>query len=67
MATSIIGIGAFIAVIGFTALALLGVTSVPLALALVLVGTVFFTAAYGWTVERIAYRPLRAAPRLARC
>jgi branched-chain amino acid transport system permease protein len=24
-----------------------------------------FTAVYGWTVERIAYRPLRSAPRLA--
>jgi branched-chain amino acid transport system permease protein len=58
-------VGSFIAVIGFTGLALLGITSVPLALAIVLVGTVFFTAAYGWTVERVAYRPLRAAPRLA--
>jgi branched-chain amino acid transport system permease protein len=26
---------------------------------------VAFTAVYGWTVERIAYRPLRGAPRLA--
>jgi branched-chain amino acid transport system permease protein len=58
-------VGSFIAVIGFTGLALLGVTSAPLALAIVLVGAVFFTACYGWTVERIAYRPLRAAPRLA--
>jgi branched-chain amino acid transport system permease protein len=24
-----------------------------------------FTSAYGWTIERVAYRPLRAAPRLA--
>jgi branched-chain amino acid transport system permease protein len=36
-----------------------------LALAIVLVGAVFFTACYGWAVERIAYRPLRGAPRLA--
>jgi len=27
--------------------------------------SVAFTAFYGWTVERIAYRPLRGAPRLA--
>ena len=24
-----------------------------------------FTAVYGWTLERIAYRPLRGSPRLA--
>ena len=23
------------------------------------------TAVYGWTVERVAYRPLRGSPRLA--
>ena len=58
-------IGAFIAVTAFTALGVAGVTFVPLALAVVLLVAVTFTAAYGWTVERVAYRPLRAAPRLA--
>jgi branched-chain amino acid transport system permease protein len=58
-------VGSFIAVIGFTGLALLGVSSLPLALLIVLVGAVLFTSAYGWTVERVAYRPLRGAPRLA--
>ncbi|HSE77715.1 MAG TPA: branched-chain amino acid ABC transporter permease LivH [Alphaproteobacteria bacterium] len=58
-------IGAFIAVISFTLLGLLGVTWVPLALIIVLAIAVFFTAAHGWTVERLAYRPLRGSFRLA--
>lgn len=58
-------VSAFIAVTGFTLLATMGVTSVPLALLIVLILTIFFTSAYGWTVERIAYRPLRNAQRLA--
>ena len=58
-------IGAFVSLIGFLLLSALGVTFVPLAILLVLVLAMFFTAVYGWTVERIAYRPLRGAPRLA--
>ena len=58
-------IGAFISIIGFTLLTSAGITSVPLALLLVLVLAMFFTSAYGWTLERVAYRPLRSAPRLA--
>ena len=58
-------VSAFIAVTSFTLLAALGVTSVPLALLIVLVVAIVLTSAYGWSVERIAYRPLRGAPRLA--
>ena len=58
-------IGAFIAVIGFTVLGILGITYVPLAVFIVLLVAMFFTAAYGWAVERIAYRPLRGSFRLA--
>ncbi|MGK9169394.1 branched-chain amino acid ABC transporter permease LivH [Inquilinus limosus] len=60
-------IGAFIAVIGFVVLGAFGVPgmSVALALAIVLVAAVVVTAAYGWTVERLAYRPLRNSTRLA--
>jgi branched-chain amino acid transport system permease protein len=43
----------------------LGVTWVPLALLIVLIVSIVFTAAYGWAVERIAYRPLRGSFRLA--
>src|SRR5690349_4597515 len=58
-------VGAFISLIALLALTALGITFLPLALLLVLVVAVGFTAAYGWAVERIAYRPLREAPRLA--
>src|ERR1700720_4314627 len=58
-------IGAFISIIAFLVLGLAGVTYVPLALAIVLMTTMFFTSIYGWAVERIAYRPLRGSFRLA--
>jgi branched-chain amino acid transport system permease protein len=58
-------IGAFIAVIGFSILALFGITYVPVAVLIVLAVSVVFTSVYGWTVERIAYRPLRGSFRLA--
>jgi branched-chain amino acid transport system permease protein len=58
-------IGAFISIIAFSVLAALGITYVPLAVVIVLVTAVVFTSAYGWAVERIAYRPLRGSFRLA--
>jgi len=58
-------IGAFLSIISFTLLGLLGITWVPLALVLVLLIAMAFTSAYGWTVERLAYRPLRGSFRLA--
>jgi branched-chain amino acid transport system permease protein len=58
-------IGAFISIIAFVVLGFAGVSYVPLALVLVLLTTMGFTAVYGWTVERIAYRPLRGSFRLA--
>ncbi|MBP2312277.1 branched-chain amino acid ABC transporter permease [Azospirillum soli] len=58
-------IGAFVALITFLALGSLGITWVPLALLVMLAASMLFTAVYGWTVERIAYRPLRSSPRLA--
>ena len=58
-------IGAFISIVAFLVLGLAGVSYVPLALALVLLTTMLFTAIYGWTVERVAYRPLRGSFRLA--
>lgn len=58
-------IGAFIALITFLVLGILGITWLPLALLIVLLATMVFTAFYGWTLERLAYRPLRGSPRLA--
>ena len=58
-------VSAFIAVTAFTILAAADVTSIPLALTFVLIVSIFFTSAYGWAVERTAYRPLRGSSRLA--
>ncbi len=58
-------IGAFIGMIAFAVLGFMGVASVPMALLVVLLLAILLTAAYGWTVERIAYRPLRGSFRLA--
>jgi branched-chain amino acid transport system permease protein len=58
-------VSAFIAVTVFTLLATFGISSIPLSLLLVLLVAVLFTSVYGWTVERIAYRPLRGSSRLA--
>ena len=58
-------VGAFIALIAFLALLSLGVTMIPLALLIVLVIAMVLTAVWGWTVERVAYRPLRESFRLA--
>jgi branched-chain amino acid transport system permease protein len=58
-------IGAFVALITFLLIGSLGITWLPLAILIVLLSAMLFTAVYGWTLERIAYRPLRRAPRLA--
>jgi branched-chain amino acid transport system permease protein len=58
-------IGAFLSIISFSLLGILGITWVPLALIVVLLIAMAFTSAYGWAVERLAYRPLRGSFRLA--
>ena len=58
-------IGAFHTIIAFLVLGWLGISWIPLALLVVLIISVVLTAMYGWTVERIAYRPLRGSFRLA--
>ena len=58
-------ISSFICLITLMGLALVGISWVPLALFLTLLTTMVLASAYGWTLERIAYRPLRGSPRLA--
>src|SRR3712207_1117391 len=61
-------VGAFIALMMILALGLLasaGMAFMLFALLVVLVVAMVFTAVWGWTVERIAYRPLRGSFRLA--
>lgn len=58
-------IGAYIAVIVITALSMIGITTVPIVLLITLLASILVTSAYGWTIERVAYRPLRKSNRLA--
>ena len=58
-------IGAFISIVTVLLLGLFGITWAPLAILIALVVTMVLTPLYGWTLERIAYRPLRHSPRLA--
>jgi branched-chain amino acid transport system permease protein len=59
-------VSVFIALITFLILTLwLGVSSMVLALLIVLIVAMLFTAIVNWTIERIAYRPLRRSFRLA--
>jgi branched-chain amino acid transport system permease protein len=59
-------LSAFIALIFFVALTTyLGVSSVALALLIVMVLGMALTSLWGWAVERLAYRPLRGSFRLA--
>lgn len=59
-------VSAFIALIAFLILtSWLGISSIALALLIVLVIAMLFTSIVGWTIERLAYRPLRGSFRLA--
>jgi len=58
-------VGAFLSLIALTLLSSLGLSSVPIALALTLLMATGIAALYGWTIERVAYRPLRGSFRLA--
>ena len=58
-------VGSFIALILLLVLLSVGVTMIPLALLIVLLLAMALTAVWGWSIERIAYRPLRESFRLA--
>jgi branched-chain amino acid transport system permease protein len=59
-------VSVFIALIALLILAsFLGVTSIAVALFLVLLVAMAFTSLVNWTIERVAYRPLRGSFRLA--
>ncbi|MBV8793231.1 MAG: branched-chain amino acid ABC transporter permease LivH [Pseudolabrys sp.] len=59
-------VSAFIALIALLILtSWLGVASIALALLIVLIVAMVFTSVVNWTIERIAYRPLRGSFRLA--
>ena len=56
-------VGAFIGIIVLTALS--GITSVPLGLLAAFLVAAVFCGVYGFSIERVAYRPLRGSFRLA--
>ncbi len=59
-------LSAFIALIFFLILtAWLGISSIALALFLVMIIAMVLTSLWGWAIERVAYRPLRGSFRLA--
>jgi branched-chain amino acid transport system permease protein len=59
-------VSAFIALIAFLILtSWIGLSSVVLALLIVLIVAMILTALINWTIERVAYRPLRGSFRLA--
>jgi branched-chain amino acid transport system permease protein len=57
-------IGAFTALIVSGVLTLMGWPQLAI-LAIAALAAVVYSAAYGWTMEKIAYKPLRSAPRLS--
>ena len=59
-------VSAFVALIAFLIVTTwLGITSIALALVVVLIAAMVFTALINWVIERVAYRPLRGSFRLA--
>src|SRR5712672_1704223 len=59
-------VSCFIALTGFLILtSWIGIGSVALALVIVLIAAMILTALVNWTIERVAYRPLRGSFRLA--
>ncbi|MFA5353192.1 MAG: branched-chain amino acid ABC transporter permease [Thermodesulfovibrionales bacterium] len=60
-------LGAYLGIIilGFLTAAGLTAVSLPLSLILTLVLAIAFSSAYGFAMEKVAYRPLRKAPRLS--
>ena len=59
-------LSAFVALIGFLVLTtVLGIGSVALALFIAMLVGMVLTSLWGWTLERLAYRPLRGSFRLA--
>src|SRR6266852_1918123 len=59
-------VSAFVALVAFLILTTwIGIGSVALALVIVLVVAMLLTSLINWTIERVAYRPLRGSFRLA--
>ncbi|SDT31095.1 ABC transporter permease subunit [Pseudomonas oryzae] len=58
-------VSAYLSAIGIAVLTFFGLQSFPLIILGTLAFTIVVTGVYGWTIERIAYKPLRNSTRLA--
>ncbi|MGH8393309.1 MAG: ABC transporter permease subunit, partial [Pseudomonas sp.] len=57
-------IGSYVAFIALAGLAMLGIHSLPLLMTAAFLASIVVTSAYGYSIERVAYRPLRGSNRL---
>ncbi len=57
-------IGSYAAFFVLAGLAMLGIDSLPLMIFAAFAISIIITSAYGWSIERVAYRPLRGGNRL---
>ncbi|HAB91967.1 MAG TPA: branched-chain amino acid ABC transporter permease LivH, partial [Pseudomonas sp.] len=57
-------IGSYVTFIALTGLAMLGLESLPLMIFGAFALSIIVTSAYGYSIERVAYRPLRGSNRL---
>jgi branched-chain amino acid transport system permease protein len=57
-------IGSYVAFIALAGLTMLGFDSLPLLITAAFVASIVVTSAYGYAIERVAYRPLRGSNRL---
>ena len=57
-------IGSYVAFIVLTGLGLWGLDSLPLLMAAAFIASMVVCSAYGYAIERVAYRPLRSSNRL---
>lgn len=58
-------IGAFIALTCFMILNFIGIASIPILIGVALLAAIIITSFFGWSIERLAYKPLRYSTRLA--
>ncbi|MBE8182476.1 MAG: branched-chain amino acid ABC transporter permease LivH [Candidatus Portiera sp.] len=58
-------VSAYLSAIAIALLSIFGIASAPFIIFVVLIFTIIITSCYGWTIERVAYRPLRGSTRLA--
>ncbi len=58
-------VSAFVALIAFLLLTAVGISSVAVALFIMLIVAMLFTSFVNWAIEKVAYRPLRGSFRLA--